>query len=132
MELPLSEDAVRILSEQEDPGEYISEAIKYRGWLLHSSIEDLRAAGWLSNEVSAIIEATNGGWQYGPPKVLASEMTDRAHYATEWDVDASRWQELITTILKDSEKAFALWIVVSEFWSGNTVAKQLVEGLEGR
>jgi len=127
----LGEDATRILSEQEDPAYYVSEALKNRGWVLQYAAERLKAAGWLKNEVSAILEAVNGGWQYGP-ETVPPEMLDHPDVAREWKVACSRWNKLIEQLFKDPEIAFSLWIVVSEYWSGNTVAKRLVEGLEER
>lgn len=85
------------------------------------ALEKLRAQGWTCNEILAACDVLNGCWSFvHNPTWHRASMEDGPEYAEKWEIDSERRLELARQVGESVEIAFALDLVVSEFWAGNT------------
>lgn len=119
--LHLSEQAVGLLKKMDNASEYVEHMVMTHMTRAIQALEKLRAAGWQSNEILAACGVLNGSWLHvHDPTWHGHSMADGQEYAGGWEVSEERWIELAGQVSTHVDLAFALDLVVAEFWTGNS------------
>lgn len=114
-----------LLGRQKNPGRYL-DGIVARSWQRASlALTLLRGYKWANNEILNAIMATNAEW-------IAVESPEfhfiRMEKFQPSGVDPARWVELCDMVRDNDDCAFALDTILGEYWCGNTVLKNELEG----
>jgi hypothetical protein len=129
--LSLSPTTIGLLAKLGNASGYVESSISMRWPRVIQALEHLRARGWQSNEILAACDVLNGCWMFvHDPTWHGASMTDGQEYAVKWDISEKRWKELARVVSESAGVAFALDLVVSEFWTGNTYLERLIRGAE--
>lgn len=109
------------------PSRYFSATIN-QGWpRAMMALDHLRAQGWQANEILAACDVLNGCWLHvHDPTWHGHSMADGPEYAGKWEIDPARWLELARQVSESVSAAFALDLVVSEFWAGNSWLDKMI------
>lgn len=125
--LHLSNAVIGQLSQLDNASKYIEQSISMRWPRVIQALDHLRAVGWGSNEILAACDVLNGCWLHvHNPMWHGASMEDGPEYADKWKIPRERWAELVTQVQARVELAFALDLVVSEFWTGNSYLDELI------
>jgi len=122
-----------LLNRLENRSQYVNALVqrRWRDWQEAFSLLVL-GAKWRPREIAAVCDVCNGllitsGIALGVQ--IAASMEDGQQLdgvAAKWDVSPQRWGKL-TKAAESDEIARALWLMVEEFWSGNTVLQNKLE-----
>lgn len=113
---------------------YLDRLVQDRFQRAQMAVATLHAAEWKSNEILAACDVLNGCWLHvHAPTWHGASLADGPEYAGNWEVSPERWQEMAKQISERQDLAFALDLVVSEFWSGNSYIDRIIRrgGEEG-
>lgn len=123
----LSESTMGLLSRVDNMSGYLDRLIQDRFQRAQMAVMHLHSVGWKSNEILAACDVLNGSWLLiQAPTWHGASLSDGPEYAGNWEISPDRWMEMAKQISERQDLAFALDLVVSEFWSGNTYIDKII------
>jgi hypothetical protein len=123
----LSESTMGLLDRVDNASRYM-DAIITNNWMrAQQALMHVQRAGWAPNEILAACDVLNGSWlMVHAPTWHGASLADGPEYAAKWEVGPERWIEMARQVSESQTLAFALDLVVSEFWNGNTYIDAMI------
>jgi hypothetical protein len=126
-QLTISPDVDGLLDRVGNISAYVENVVRDRFHRAAQALSALQQAGWKPNEILAVCDVMNGSWLLVQvPTCQSTGLRWRTGYASKWDIPSDRWLELAKQVSISEHLAFAIDIVVSEFWAGNAHLEQLI------
>lgn len=122
--LSLDESTFDLLSHQENHGRYI-DGIVQRSWRRTSfALQHLLSHGLDHNEILECMSALNSVWEIVEDPQLHYSSIARHKPAS---VHFVRWNDIQSLVCRVPSVAFAIDILASEYWCGNTYLRKILE-----
>lgn len=123
----LSDQTLGLLGRVKNASGYIDQLVSTTWTRTQQALLALQGGGWKPEEILAACDVLNGSWLLVQnPTWNGASMADGSEYAEKWGIDGVRWKELSEMVLTRVEIAFALDLVVAEFWAGNNHLEALI------